>query len=472
MKHLIIALLAVAASLPLLGRPDWSGNRSGLGDQSVDGGLRLDLPITRLPGSGEFALPLTLRHRVVDTAKGPSSDWFVPQLFTYVVPEGKKGFRWIEPGGTERSFTRKEVLASVPDRFSSDWVCVNRAGHQVEFHSRDGWVYSYESGLLQNLRAPSGRQLRFETEGPRITAIVLQGDGLTQKILAAEWTDGGKIESLAVGPGEHRFLYSETRHPLLTEWQANSRPAAPVQFTYNKEGLLESLDRYGPGTLAFQWMVPGEGWISRHQHNLPAFASPALLARVNKTEYGYDTNRRGVILTRRQADGSESHLTVDFRANESTLLRPDGSKLTHRYFSQASGPASGKLASIESASGRTLLEATYNDFGDLLGTRRPGGATTVFTYDDLGRVTARQELGKEPWRWQYEGNSRLPATVVDPLGGTVAFERDRSNNLVGMTDLRGGEHRFRYDAFGRMVVHEFPTGHERELTYDDWGRVT
>ena len=179
----------------------------------------------------------------------------------------------------------------------------------------------------------------------------------------------------------------------------------------------------------------------------------------------------GVELARENAVGELSRLRMDFRSGESTLIRPDGSAVTRVYNGRASGASSGKIRRIESPSGLSLVRVKYNEFGDVLAVKRAGRATELFHYDERGRLTARQRVGTEPTRWEYAGDSRQPIRVTNPLGASVRFDYNASGDLVGMIDLRGERHGFRYDAFGRMTRHDFPMGYSRAIAYDDWGRV-
>ncbi|MBC2601604.1 RHS repeat-associated core domain-containing protein [Puniceicoccus vermicola] len=179
----------------------------------------------------------------------------------------------------------------------------------------------------------------------------------------------------------------------------------------------------------------------------------------------------GVELTHENAVGETSRLEIDFRSGESTLVRPDGSAVTRVYYGRSNGAASGKIQRIDSPGGIALVQVKYNEFGDVLAVKRAGRATELFQYDERGRLTARQRVGAEPTFWEYKGDSRQPIRVTNPLGDSVRFDYNQNGDLVDMVDLRGERHGFRYDAFGRMIRHDFPMGYSRNISYDEWGRV-
>ncbi|MGJ3242032.1 MAG: RHS repeat-associated core domain-containing protein, partial [Opitutales bacterium] len=200
-------------------------------------------------------------------------------------------------------------------------------------------------------------------------------------------------------------------------------------------------------------------------------ASPALLTRVNDTEYAYASRPNGVDLTEKDANGAVSRLRLDFRANESTLRRPDGSELNYQYFSHNKGPAAGKLARVTSGTGVERLRIKYDAFGDVIAVKRGEAATTLFAYDEAGRLVRREQIGRPPTVWSYPEGSRQPVSVTNAAGDQVRFRYDTNGDLLEMEDLRGEKHRFHYDALGRMTRHDYPLGYHRTLAYDDWGRV-
>ncbi|MGE9291633.1 MAG: hypothetical protein ACQKBT_11615, partial [Puniceicoccales bacterium] len=391
-KHFISGVL-VALGLILIGpfssyaAPDWSGAEPGLGAQAVDGSLRLDLPLGVLPGGQEFAFPLTLHHDLEARDQEPAvvTRWSIPQLITYVVPGKKESVVWIQPGGDQMIFEKDEVLSSLPERFSREWVCLSKSADVHEMVSRDGWIYQYKKGILQSLEAPSGRKLTFDMDRTRMLSATLQARSRVLEVLSVEWSEDGRPLAVRLGPVEHRFTYEEVGKKgsgdfRLVEWLSNTRPGSPVRFEY-QAGLLAKVDRDAPGDLTFEWTVPGDGWISRHQLDLPEFSADALIARVGDDLYRMSSRTNGVELTRENAAGEKSRLEIDFRSGESTLVRPDGSAVTRVYYGRSSGAASGKIQRIDSPGGIALVRVKYNEFGDVLAVKRAGRATEVFQYD-------------------------------------------------------------------------------------------
>jgi len=130
-KGVVCAAVLFLTNATASAAPDWSNARPGLGMQAIDGSLRLDLPLGALPGSGEFAFPLSLRHGLESRDRAPevATRWSVPQLTTYVVPGKKDSVRWVAPGGREIVFEKDEIETAVPERFTGEWACVARSAH-------------------------------------------------------------------------------------------------------------------------------------------------------------------------------------------------------------------------------------------------------------------------------------------------------------------------------------------------------
>ena len=88
--------MAVLAALVTggTGAPLWEKPSLFLGSLDLDGGLRQRFELGVLGGSPEFALPVFLEHGF--RGEEPVSEYRIPQLETYVVPEGREQILWLE----------------------------------------------------------------------------------------------------------------------------------------------------------------------------------------------------------------------------------------------------------------------------------------------------------------------------------------------------------------------------------------
>ena len=92
--------------------PVWEKPSLFLGSLDLDGGLRQRFELGVLSGSPEFALPVFLEHGF--RAEDPVTEYKIPQLESYVVPEGRDQILWFEPGGIRHYFKTTAILAKAP----------------------------------------------------------------------------------------------------------------------------------------------------------------------------------------------------------------------------------------------------------------------------------------------------------------------------------------------------------------------
>lgn len=139
-------------------------------------------------------------------------------------------------------------------------------------------------------------------------------------------------------------------------------------------------------------------------------------------------------------------------------------------------------------------------------------ATTEFSYDQVGNVTAITDPNDQVWQFEYDARNRRTA-AIDPLGNRWGWTYDRANNmtseirpdagvttnvfdamnsllestdpagnstsfgydgagrLVSLTDARGNTHTFEYDGTGRRTRMTYPAGSTEQWAYDPAGNV-
>ena len=100
--------------------PVWEKPSLSLGSLDLDGGLSQRFQLGTLSGgSPEFSFPVILEHTLV--AEEAVSEYRIPQLETYVVPEGREQILWLEPGGIRHVFKTKDILATAPEKQEEPW---------------------------------------------------------------------------------------------------------------------------------------------------------------------------------------------------------------------------------------------------------------------------------------------------------------------------------------------------------------
>lgn len=103
--------------------------------------------------------------------------------------------------------------------------------------------------------------------------------------------------------------------------------------------------------------------------------------------------------------------------------------------------------------------------------------TSEFTYDALGKLTARtvkmtgDPVGKT-WSYSYDAATGQIASATDPRGNTTTYSYDSGTGLLSsITNAKQHVSTFAYDANGRLLSITGPDGLATTLTYDARGRV-
>lgn len=236
--------------------PVWEKPSLSLGSLDGDGGLRQRFELGVLSGSPEFSLPVFLEHGF--RGDDPATEYKIPQLESYVAPEGRDQILWLEPGGTRHYFKSSEILAKAPEKQKAEWVATRPSAGSYEFKSNDGWTYRYESGSICSLLAPTGRKLRFQTEGLRIRRIYQEAGGKEFNLLESKDNDSGQPESLRIGPDVHEFRYDAATQQLV-EWRSPRMGKRAVTFDYSKGGLIDTVTLPTQQKLTYTWAGGGGG---------------------------------------------------------------------------------------------------------------------------------------------------------------------------------------------------------------------
>jgi len=461
------------SGLVVAGTPDWTPSRPALGALDINGELRQRISLGSLTGSPEFAFPFHLTHalRIDERA----SEYTVPQLTTYVAPEGREGMLWVEPGGKRHYFARADVLDALPsdlDALPEDrWTMVSERIGDYLLVSRDGWRYAYRGGAIRTLTAPTGRVLAFETRGIRIVGITQRnpGDEEGVTLMKAEHDEAGLLQSLTLGPSTHRFAYDSDTEQMV-RWMPATRPETPVTFRY-REKLVTTIALPGGEELTYEWADQGdEKRVTGSDFELPEVEGRgAFLVADGDFRYRYGIARDGVHLLRTNRAGQTDGLIWNPKTRQMILRNRDGGEVTRLYGLRGAG--NGRLESVHDPEGRLALSLRYDEEGRVIWRKRLGRPPRTFVYDDQDRICEAHRLDRCEKRYEYEGDGELPVKVTNALGHSSEYRYDEQDRLVWYKGLDGDEHRFAYDDFGRLVKHEYPYGYTETWEYDEFGRV-
>lgn len=138
LRRTFIFVLSIAPVITAIAGPEWDKPSLSLGALDSDGGLRQRFELGVLSGSPEFPFPIYLEHGF--RAEDAITEYKIPQLETYVVPEGRDQILWLEPGGNRYLFATKDMLANPPEHQKEPWIAIKVDVGNNEFRSDDGWI--------------------------------------------------------------------------------------------------------------------------------------------------------------------------------------------------------------------------------------------------------------------------------------------------------------------------------------------
>ncbi|MFT3990716.1 MAG: hypothetical protein QM680_04830 [Luteolibacter sp.] len=461
------ACLASALSSFAWAGPSWEKPALSLGSLDLDGGLRQRFELGRLSGSPEFSFPIHLEHGL--RPEEAVSEYKIPQLETYVVPEGRDGILWLEPGGNRHLFKVPEILAKAPERQKEPWLAISPEAGVYEFRSNDGWVYRYEGGSIKSLAAPTGRSLRFQTEGLRIVRIFQQADGAEINLLEAEENDFSQAEKLKIGPLTHEFRYHPENQQLVS-WHSPQMGSRSVAFSYSPKGLVDFVTLPGGEKLTYTWGGRDGAWQKDSGLELPKTENGTFLIADRDFKFNYGISKTGINLMRTDALGIREGFIFNPRTQQLVRKNRDGGEITE--FFGVRGASQNRLESARDARGRETVRLTYDEKGRVLTRTVPGQAEVRFEYDALDRISKVYRLKDLVTAYEYEGDSEKPVKITNALGDTIEISYMPDGRIRRYKNLDGAVYEYVYDALGQLTEERHPLGYTKTYERDAYGRLT
>lgn len=447
--------------------PVWEKPSLFLGSLDIDGGLRQRFELGVLSGSPEFSFPIFLEHGF--KPEEPASEYRIPQLETYVAPEGRDSICWVEPGGIRHVFKHTELLGKAPVSQKEPWVALNVGSGNHEFRSSDGWTYRYEAGAIVSITAPTGRVLRFETDGLRIKRI-FQEVGVKQiNLIEITENDLGQPVTLGIGPNHHAFTWS-AETDQLQEWRSSQMGDEKVSFAYSSKGLVSSVVLPGGDRLGYQWGGTDGAWQKGSGLELPGDQHRAFLIADGDFKFSYGISKSGINLQRSDALGIRDGFSYNPRTQQLVRNNRDGGQITE--FFGVRGLTENRFESARDARGRETVRMTYDEKGRLLTRTAPGEAEIRYEYDDRDRIAKVYRLKDLHTTYEYHEDSDKPVKITNALGDTIEITYMPDGQIKNYKNLDGVLYQFQYDALGQLIVELHPMGYRKTIERDEYGRTT
>lgn len=462
----VAAFLAASLASANAG-PAWEKPSMFLGSLDLDGGLRQRFKLGVLAGSPEFAFPVYLEHSF--RAEDPVTEYKIPQLETYVAPEGRDQILWLEPGGIRHLFKTAEILEKAPEKQNEPWVAIKADAGNYEFRSDDGWVYRYESGSIVSLTAPTGRKLRFQTEGLRIRRISQNAGGKEIKLLESKDNDFGQPESLHIGPDTHTFQHSNESEQL-TSWHTPQMGRNSVTFSYSPKGLVETVTLPGGQKLTYAWGGRDGAWQKDSGFELPPNDNGAFLIADSNFQFQYGITKSGINLMRTDKLGTREGLAFNPRTQQLVRKNRDGGETTE--FFGVRGASENRLESARDARGREIVKLVYDGKGRVKAKQTPGTPEVRFEYDALDRISKIFRLEDLQNSYEYLGDSDKPVKITNALGDTIEIAYSATGQVERYKNLEGAVYEYSYDTLGQLTEERHPLGYKKSIERDSFGRIT
>lgn len=461
-----LVLVAILVGAPAQAGPVWEKPSLHLGSLDIDGGLRQRFQLGTLSGSPEFSFPVYLEHgfRIDESV----SDYRVPQLETYVVPEGREGIVWLEPGGIRHEFKDDEILEVAPERPVKPWVAVKAGPADYQFHSEDGWTYRYEGGAIVSLAAPTGRVLEFDTEGLRISRMFQRAGEREITLLDAAENEIGLLGKLRIGPETHEFGYSEESDQLV-RWHAPRMGRNAVTFSYSERGLVDVVTLPDGETLRYTWGGRGGEWQKGSGLKIPETDEGVFLVADDDFQFQYGLNKQGINLMRQDALGMREGICYNPKTQQIIRFNRDGGESTE--FFGLRGSSCNRLESVRDARGREAVRLTYDDKGRVLTRTEPGLAPLLFEYDDQDRISKVFRLDRLQKSYEYKGDSNRPVKITNALGDTIEITYMPDGQVKSFKNLDGAKYDYVYDDLGQLIEERHPMGYKKTIKRDAFGRA-
>lgn len=388
--------------------------------------------------------------------------------------------------GTTASFTYVLVggeyrVRTVTDASGTMTFSYDTANRRTDVSNGLGqlWSYYYDAqGQMVQVQTPAvnGQRLStsylYDAEG-NLTRVT---DGLGNSVSYRYDANGNRIhERDTVGNTVTRQydgnnqLISETRYSVPATWSGatgtwTEPPASAAQVT---RYILDVNGRP-------RYVVSASGNVTGYLYN----AAGLLVQEVSYTDAAYDlsglTPEQAIaeatldawVAARNKARSTLTELAYDYRGNLS--------KRTSYGTVDAAGVGVTDASTV-------ILEYIYSEHGQLLQSLATRGADRTsktslssVVYDGLGRAISQVDASGTRTT-VYDGANRRVA-VTSSAGLTVTQSYDTTGRLLGLTQTAAGEAtretRYVYDAAGRQVMVQDPTGVRSYTFYDEAGRVS
>jgi RHS repeat-associated protein len=320
--------------------------------------------------------------------------------------------------------------------------------------------YKYNShGDVESMTDPLSREYKYEYDGygDRTAETDPEGDKRT-------WAyNGDSQETSTVSPRGHAAGAKESNFTTKLERDAQGRLVKvtnplkrEAQYTYDADGNLEtSIDLEGNETI-YTYDADNEPTkteepdkaVTESEYN----AEGRVVAQIdgNKHATRYTRNLLGEVTEETNPLSQKTTKEYDLAGNLTSVTDP-----LHRTTTYIYDPAN-RLTEVTYSDGKTpTAKYEYNADGER--TRMIDGAgETVYTYDQLDRMTESKDGHGDTVRYEYD-LANDPTKITYPNGKAVTRAYDKDARLESITDWNESTTSFAYDPDSDLKSITYPT---------------
>jgi YD repeat-containing protein len=285
----------------------------------LNGALRLLYRVNDDPELSAAGFQCILIHVLETTPEGTArSQWKLPFVESYLVPQGSDDLQWRPPNGETILFknARTNRTSAVPG--GGSWELSKLGPSTYNVYNGPGDSFSYENGCLFQITTRSGRHYRITTRGGLITKVAEVGQKNPERtLLAAEFDDLGHCTQVRFA-GSLTEEFDWDAQGFLQEWKESSR--RKIGFQYN-DGLL--VRATGPGNADFPiaWSE-NKGFVNHEE----SYGAPVFVKSAGTRNYLLSYSSHGGLITIKCPDETQ---------NSTTLFNPEAHTIMQKFGREA-----------------------------------------------------------------------------------------------------------------------------------------
>lgn len=342
-------------------------------------------------------------------------------------------------------------------------------GHR--YAGRPQMRYRYdETGRVTEQLNPEGLSYRYAYEKSRVTitdslgrreVLHTEGEGGLKRVVIKESADGsvtrseydpaGRLKAQTDAAGRRTEYSLHMASGMVTS--VTGPDGRTVRYGYNSQrqltsttypdGLRSTREYDERGRLTAETSRTGE--TTRYSYDNPQSELPSGIQDATGSSKSVTWNRYGQMVAFTDCSGYETRYEYDRFGQMTAVHREEGQSIYRSYNRR------GQLTAVRDSQGRET-RYDYNDAGDLITLIGPDGSRTETQYDGWGKALSTTQGGLTR-RMEYDAAGRV-TQLTNENGSHSVFTWDELDRLTQQTGFDGRVQRYGYDLTGKLTQSE------------------